>query len=129
MVYGKMVNTYRLTSLPCNLLHTVNPLLSPPGAYLFQAHLRGGGGGLFYFTNDGGVSSPQKTRVQSGQAQVQVLGHREFTVLYLKLVYILLLYINKTYVAREHHHATLTTINQSVYSVNVVKSVSKIVDS
>ena len=42
-----MVNTYRLTSLPCNLLHTVNPLLSPPGAYLFQAHLRGGGGGLF----------------------------------------------------------------------------------
>ena len=42
MVYGKMVNTYRFTSLPCNLLHTVNPLLSPPGAYLFQAHLRGG---------------------------------------------------------------------------------------
>ena len=32
-------------------LITVNPLLSPPGAYLFQAHLRGGlnrdGGGLF----------------------------------------------------------------------------------
>ena len=29
---------------------TVNPLLSPPGAYLFQAHLRGGlieTGGLF----------------------------------------------------------------------------------
>ena len=26
-------------------LHTVNPLLSPQGAHLFQAHLRGGGGG------------------------------------------------------------------------------------
>ena len=44
MVYGKMVNTYRFTSLPCNLLHTANPLISPRGAYLFQAHLEGGGG-------------------------------------------------------------------------------------
>ena len=33
--------------------HTVNPLLSPPGAYLFQAHLRGGegGGDLFNLEN------------------------------------------------------------------------------
>ena len=39
------------------LQYTVNPLLSLPGAYLFQGHLRGGGGvdrgvdregGLFY---------------------------------------------------------------------------------
>ena len=27
----------------------VNPLISPPGTYLFQAHLGGGGGGLFNF--------------------------------------------------------------------------------
>ena len=26
---------------------TINPLLSPPGACLFQTHLRGGLGGLF----------------------------------------------------------------------------------
>ena len=26
------------------LLSTVNPLISPPGAYLFQAHLSGAGG-------------------------------------------------------------------------------------
>ena len=30
------------------LRNTVIPLLSPPGAYLFQAHLKGGGG-LFNF--------------------------------------------------------------------------------
>ena len=32
--------------VPQNLIfiNTVNPLLSPPGAYLFQAHLRGVGG-------------------------------------------------------------------------------------
>ena len=33
------------------IITTVNPLLTPPGGYLFQAHLRGGGlietGGLF----------------------------------------------------------------------------------
>ena len=31
------------------LRNTVIPLLSPRGAYLFQAHLKWGGGGLFNF--------------------------------------------------------------------------------
>ena len=37
---------------------TINPLLSPQGAYLFQAHLRGGG--LF---KRGGLSNLEKTMV------------------------------------------------------------------
>ena len=36
---GQILSGYLLKSR-----HTVNPLLSPPGAYLFQAYLRGGGG-------------------------------------------------------------------------------------
>ena len=28
-------------------MRTINPLLNPRGAYIFQAHLRRGGGGLF----------------------------------------------------------------------------------
>ena len=32
--------------MTCLVSHTVNPLLSPPEASLFQAHLRGGGGRL-----------------------------------------------------------------------------------
>ena len=46
MVYEKMVNTYRFTSLPCNLLHTINPLLSPPGGVFISSPVGGGGGGL-----------------------------------------------------------------------------------
>ena len=63
---------------------TVNPLLSPRGTYLFQAHLRwwwwwGGGlietGGIF--ETEGLVLSKKikieikKTSIQSGKAQVQ----------------------------------------------------------
>ena len=43
---------------------TVNPLLSPKGAYLFQAHLRGGlieTGGLF--ERGGGLFNLEKTMV------------------------------------------------------------------
>ena len=40
-----MVNTYRFTSLPCNLLHTINPLLSPPGGVFISSPFGGGGGG------------------------------------------------------------------------------------
>ena len=44
--------------------NTVNPLLSPLGAYLFQAHLRGGGlietGGLF---ERGGLFNLEMTMV------------------------------------------------------------------
>ena len=47
-----------------NTFITINPLLSPPGAYLFQAHLRGGDlletGGLF---ERGGLFNVETTMV------------------------------------------------------------------
>ena len=60
--------------LVCNTC-TVNPLFSPPGAYLFQAHLRG------RLIETGGLFNLKTTMVavlhkESGKAQVQdILGH------------------------------------------------------
>ena len=34
-------------------------------------YLRGGGGGLISFRNDNGISSPKRTRIQSGDAHQQ----------------------------------------------------------
>ena len=72
------------------LTNTVNHLLTPQGAYLFQTSLRGGGrgrlietgtylrGGLIKFSDDIGIGSPSIPRMQSGKAQVQeVGGHAE----------------------------------------------------
>ena len=60
----------------------VNPLLSPlgegGGAYLFQSHLRlrewWGGGVLFNLARMIVISSPERTRIQSGKAQVREVG-------------------------------------------------------
>ena len=63
---------------------TVNPLLIPLGGLfisnLFEGGLietgglfgrSGGGGGLIYFRKNNGISFPQRTRIQSGEAQEQ----------------------------------------------------------
>ena len=63
---------------PQNTL-TVNPLSTPKGAYLFQAHLKGGGG---VFEMDGLLYSAKmmvsifsiKIRMQSGNTQAHERG-------------------------------------------------------
>ena len=63
---------------------TVNPLLIPLGG-LFISNLFEGGlietggligrrGGLIYFRKNNGISCPQRTRTQRGEAQEQMVG-------------------------------------------------------
>ena len=53
---------------------TVNSLLSPHGGLFISSPFEGEG--LIYFRKNDGISSPLRTRIQSGKAQVQdVLGH------------------------------------------------------
>ena len=47
---------------------TVNPLLSPPRAYLFQAHLSGGGVGL---NRGGGLILLEKTMVSDFHRELE----------------------------------------------------------
>ena len=62
MAYKTMSQRKETNKSSCGCYHAVNPLLSPPwGAYLFQAHLRGGGeGGLMEI---GGLFNLEKTMV------------------------------------------------------------------
>ena len=66
--------------------YTVTPLISPPGG-LFISNTGGVGGGgllnrdgvlcesgLIYFSKDDGFSSPKRTKVDSGKAQVPEVG-------------------------------------------------------
>ena len=51
----------------------VNPLISPPGTYLFQAHL-GRGGGLFNFAKTIVSIFLKEPTKRSGKVQVQEVG-------------------------------------------------------
>ena len=70
-----MILNYRFIGLK-NSKSSINP--PPPRAYLFQTGLGGGGlireGGLILFSEEGGISSPQKARMHSGKSQVQEVG-------------------------------------------------------
>ena len=64
-------------------VYTINPLLSPPEAYLFQTHLGGGGlietGGLI-LQNDG-ICSPQRTVIY----KVEKLKYKKLLIMQLRV--------------------------------------------
>ena len=59
-------------------VNSIKPPGGEGGAYLFQSHLRlrewWGGGVLFNLAKMIVISSPERTRIQSGKAQVREVG-------------------------------------------------------